>query len=82
MSDTDDPALAAARLEEALERIATLADALSAREVAAREAAEREATLAQAAAPAGAAGENVAMVAERLDALIAQLRGALAPQAA
>ena len=84
MSDTDDPAQAAARLEEALERIAALADALSAREASAREAA----LLAEAAArdavapekPAGGefAAADVAAVTERLEALIARLRGALA----
>jgi hypothetical protein len=60
---TDDPADAAARLEEALERIAALADeVLSARE------------------PVPPQDETVdaAAVAQRLDALIATVRAALA----
>jgi hypothetical protein len=60
LADTDDPAEAAARLEEALERIAALS-----------ERAGRPATT-----TAGAVGG--AAVAERLDALIAKLRTALA----
>jgi hypothetical protein len=62
LTDTDDPTLAAARLEEALERIA----ALTARLASAREA-----------DPAAPEIATVA-VAERLDALIARLRAALA----
>ena len=66
MTDTDDPADAAARLEEALERIAALADQVAfarAREL----------------PPQTAQGEAVdaADVAERVDALIAKLRTAL-----
>ena len=65
MSDDTDGEAAAARLEEALERIAALAAQ----------------TLPQVANPADSAegsGVDVAAVTQRLDALIAQLRGALA----
>ncbi len=63
MADSHDPADAAARLEEALERIAALAG----RSVSARPP-----------APAEATAVNAAAVAHRLDALIATLREALA----
>ena len=70
MTEADDPADAAARLEEALERIAALAD-----QVAFARAREPLAETAQ--------GEAVdaAHVAERLDALIAKLRTALSARA-
>ncbi len=63
MADTDSPADAATRLEQALDRIAALAD-----QVAADRAFES--------VPAGA--EDAVEVAERLDALIAKLRATLA----
>jgi hypothetical protein len=62
LTDTDDPADAAARLEEALERIATLADQVAAD---------------RARGPVPDQAVNAAVVAERLDALIARLRMAL-----
>ncbi len=65
MSDDTDGEAAASRLEEALERIAALAAQ----------------PLPQVANPADSAegsGVDVAAVTQRLDALIAQLRGALA----
>ena len=62
----DDPAVAAARLEAALERIAALADQV---------AAERAHELALEDAPDGS--YDAVEVAERLDALIAKLRAAL-----
>ena len=62
MAETEDPAVAAARLEEALERIAALADQVAAR--------THE--------PPGEEPVDAAVVAERLDALIATLRAALA----
>jgi hypothetical protein len=62
LADTDDPAEAAARLEDALERIAALSGRVAA---------------AGRPDPAGAEVDSAA-VAERLDALIAKLRAALA----
>lgn len=79
MSDTDDPALAAARLEEALDRIAALADALTAR---AAEPAPAPETVPEPAPAAGMPAVDVQAVAERLDALIARLRAALASRPA
>ena len=62
MADTDDPAVAAARLEEALERIAALSERVAA---------------ASGPGPLAQPGVDGAAVAERLDALIAKLRAAL-----
>lgn len=70
MADPDDPALAATRLEEALERIAALADALVARQADPSPADD------------AAQGVDTQAVAERLDALIARLRAALASRPA
>lgn len=69
MSDDTEGEAAAARLEEALERIAALA---------ARPLPVVEAQVANPADSAEGSGVDVAAVAQRLDALIAQLRGALA----
>ena len=63
MAEPDDPADAAARLEEALERIAALADRVGA-------------TSRSESMPEGAV--DGAALADRLDALIAKLRTALA----
>lgn len=70
MAATDDPAVAAARLEEALERIAALAE-----QVAADRARGPAPGMAPATALVGAV--DAADVADRLDALIAKLRSAL-----
>ena len=67
LADTDDPAVAAARLEAALERIAALS--------------ERAASAGDP-RPGAQSGVNGAAVAERLDALIAKLRAALAGRGA
>lgn len=69
MSDDTEGEAAAARLEEALERIAAIA---------ARPLPAAEVPVANPADSAEASGVDVAAVAQRLDALIAQLRGALA----
>jgi hypothetical protein len=72
-----DPDAAAARLEQALDRIAALArHARAERE---RLAALQQAGQGNEGAPSAAAGFDSQPVAERLDRLIAQLRAALAP---
>ena len=65
MTDTDDPAVAAARLEEALEKIAALAEDLALRQP-------------RAAGPGVETVVDTVAVAQRLDALIVRLRAALA----
>jgi hypothetical protein len=67
MSDSDDTAEAATRLENALERIAMLAQRRQELQTASGESHEQ----------AAAAAPELATVAARLDALIAQIRGAL-----
>jgi hypothetical protein len=67
LSDSSDPAEAALRLEEALERIAALVDRLDAAPAAA-----------SASVPASVIDPATVAVAARLDALIARLRSALA----
>jgi len=82
LADTDDPAVAAARLEKALERIAALAerarvDQLQA-DAAKADAVKADAVKADAVKADRDGNVDVAAMARRLDALIAALRAALA----